>query len=565
MDFLNQAYAQISQLFNSMTVGARITAGLLLAVVVVSLGYLFNQQTSGPDDYLLGGEPIPASQIPAMEAAFAQAGLTDYRVDGTRIRVPRGQASAYMGALADGDALPPNFDTYLTKALKGSMFESNEVYRQRIKNATQQQLSAIITAMSGIQAAMVMYDEKDQPGIKRGKIITASVNVQPMGSAPLDADRVPALKNIVASAIAGLDAKLVSVTDLNSGRNYGPAADEDTEGIGLYQRTKRGYEEEYQGKIRERLAMIPNALVAVNVELTPELSSESEERKFDPKPVAVEQESITETEQSESGAPGGRPGAAAQAPTVGGPGSGPVSLAGGNSQTTSRDVSNEKSISKVGERVEVTKTAGLVPQKVKVSVGIPNDYLRKVHERLSPGEEITPEVLSRLQSEERKRVERMIATLIPQRIDSDSKDLQRKDITITFYEDIVERAVIEVPSTSSQALSWFGQNLSTLSLSLLAIVGMVMLRSVVKGGATPPSGAAATAVADTETPISEPPAVLPFPTEEELDEEEQAEHVKRLKRRLSAGPSVKDELAELVKEDPDAAATILKTWISNAG
>ena len=41
MDFLNKAIAQLSDLFRSMTPGARITAGLLLAVVVVSMGYLF--------------------------------------------------------------------------------------------------------------------------------------------------------------------------------------------------------------------------------------------------------------------------------------------------------------------------------------------------------------------------------------------------------------------------------------------------------------------------------------------------------------------------------------------
>ena len=44
MDFLNKAFAQLSDLFRSMTPAARITAGLLLAVVVVSLVYLFRYQ-----------------------------------------------------------------------------------------------------------------------------------------------------------------------------------------------------------------------------------------------------------------------------------------------------------------------------------------------------------------------------------------------------------------------------------------------------------------------------------------------------------------------------------------
>ena len=56
MDFLNKAFAQFSDLFRSMTPGGRITAGLLLVVAVVSVGYLFQHQVSGGDDYLFGGD-----------------------------------------------------------------------------------------------------------------------------------------------------------------------------------------------------------------------------------------------------------------------------------------------------------------------------------------------------------------------------------------------------------------------------------------------------------------------------------------------------------------------------
>ena len=63
MDIFNKAFAQLSDLFRSMTPGARITAGLLLVVVVVSLGYLFRYQTSAADAYLMNGEPIPASDL----------------------------------------------------------------------------------------------------------------------------------------------------------------------------------------------------------------------------------------------------------------------------------------------------------------------------------------------------------------------------------------------------------------------------------------------------------------------------------------------------------------------
>ena len=76
MDFLNKSIAQVSELFRSMTPGARVTSGLLLAVVIVSVGYLFRQGTSGPDAFLFGGEPLPDGQLIRVEAAIAQAGLS---------------------------------------------------------------------------------------------------------------------------------------------------------------------------------------------------------------------------------------------------------------------------------------------------------------------------------------------------------------------------------------------------------------------------------------------------------------------------------------------------------
>src|SRR5947209_19917323 len=97
MDFINKAIAQITDLFRSMTAGARITAGLLLAVLVVSLGYLFNHQSSSADGYLMGGESVSLSQLSAIHEAFGKAHLGGYEIDAEhRIRVPKAQAALYM-------------------------------------------------------------------------------------------------------------------------------------------------------------------------------------------------------------------------------------------------------------------------------------------------------------------------------------------------------------------------------------------------------------------------------------------------------------------------------------
>src|SRR5688500_7484224 len=102
MNFLNQAYTQLADLFRSMTPAARITTGPLLVVVVVSLAYLFQLKTSGSDEYLFGGRIFSQDELGVMEAAIAQAGLNNAENVGNRIRVPRGLKHKYLAALVDG-------------------------------------------------------------------------------------------------------------------------------------------------------------------------------------------------------------------------------------------------------------------------------------------------------------------------------------------------------------------------------------------------------------------------------------------------------------------------------
>ena len=53
-------------------------------------------------------------------------------------------------------------------------------------------------------------------------------------------------------------------------------------------------------------------------------------------------------------------------------------------------------------------------------------------------------------------------------------------------------------------------------------------------------------------------------SESTADEEPDEEEKRRPRLKLKKGHSLKDDLTEIVREDPDAAAAILRGWISNA-
>jgi flagellar M-ring protein FliF len=57
------------------------------------------------------------------------------------------------------------------------------------------------------------------------------------------------------------------------------------------------------------------------------------------------------------------------------------------------------------------------------------------------------------------------------------------------------------------------------------------------------------------------PAAMPEAGGETQSLPQETPAQRRLRRLTAGGPSLRDELSELVAEDPDAAANVLRTWI----
>ncbi len=549
MDFLNKSSAQISDLFRSMTPGVRITTGLLLIVVVVSLGYLFHYQVSGPDLYLMGGVNFPPSHLSAMEGAFAKAGLNSYEIEGTRIRVPRNQRADYMGALADANAMPPEWGKVLDEAIdKESVFVSSQQRQDRLRIAKQKELGLIIRSMSGIENAAVLYDTKTKRGFKRETITTASVSVKPLGNDELDETQVSAIRHLVAGAIAGMKPENVTVANLNGGRIYagGPASGESVL-LDNYRKLTQAYEVRLKAKVLEALAYVPGVIATINVELDKERATHKESVKHGPKPIAVWVEEKTSSRSQEGSEPGGRAGYTANAP---------VALASATqSQGTKEDqeesASEQRSVVD-GERI-VTDSVGHLPRRVTVVVGIPTSYFDSIWHKQNPtkeGEEAkAPEqsALDQIQQVEIAKIQKHVAGLLP-RVEgvADPTEL----VTVNPFQDI-KQADIPLPGMSEKTLGWLGQYWSTLGMIGLVAFSLVMLRSMIQA---PSAGSEA----------EDGTSAFPAETTERRDEMDTVAVAHRLGRFARGGPSLRDELADVVKEDPDAAANILRTWIGSS-
>ena len=277
MGFLNQSIAQMRDLFASMTPAARITAALLLGVIGVSLGYLFQGYAGGSKEYLLNGETLTPREADRMEAAIAQAGLSDYERQGNRILVPRGQKAAYLAAVADAGALPANLDTLLLdESADIGMFVDRNTREARMKAAREQLLSMIIRKMDGVEDANVMYDIREPKGFEK-RLITATVSVRPAAGEALTPRRAKMIRAAVAGADRGArSARTWPFLISRTARSSNVASDVSAESFDdPYFQTRTPYEQQMKASIEDLLRQIPGVRVQVTAELDDTLSAES--------------------------------------------------------------------------------------------------------------------------------------------------------------------------------------------------------------------------------------------------------------------------------------------------
>jgi flagellar M-ring protein FliF len=556
MDFLNQAFAQIRDLFFSMTPAARVTSLLLVGVIGVSLGFLVQQHGAGPDDYLFNGEYLPPADADRIEAAIAQAGLNGWQRDGNRIKVPRGQMAEYLGAVADADALPPNHDSIIEKALDLGPFVDDKTRKERLKAAVAQQLSMIIRAMDGIEDARVMYDVTEARGLSREGKASATVSVRPRPGESLDPQRTKVIRKAVAGAIANLKPDDVVVINLGDGGTFGDETSPDSFDSPYFQH-RVAFERHMQNNIEKLLAHIPGVRVQVTAELSPALTRETRTLAADGEATALRETNQEKTSDVQHVNDGGRPGLIAQ-----GPGRGNEPTTDVTVKNTESDTQSEQNYF-VPTKDELLTEAGLVPEHVRAAVAVPTNYLVSMfrEQQRRKGEDPTqplPADINTTLELLRKQVENDVKGVVVPLLPKELAQNNFSDVAVSFFETLTPEP-LEAPSVANNALVWASQNFNTITMAGVALFSLVMLRSLVKGipAADPVSAVASPnlAIASGTSPDGK--------TDASMEVEEEAGDQPRL--RLKKGKNLRDELTSIVKEDPDSAAAILRSWISSAG
>lgn len=554
MDFLSKAMQQVRELYEGMTPSARLVTVVLTLAIVVSIVFLFRFEAVGGDAYLYGGQEFSQTDLAAMMTALGQAGLNDAEIKGNRLQVPRSQQAAYISAIAKGGATPKSGKTLDDPSFSGNPFDTRSQQEAREKARKQLKIATMLEELKNLESVAVEYDEVRKNTISRELVRSALITAKAVGSKPLTESEIRTIQRSVMMAVGSIAPENIVVVDKVTGISTvgTPQDDISDPANNRYATTKKYYENMWREKIIARIQPTYGATnVQVNVELDDTLAHLEQTKQLGT-PAVLRSETEKETSESVRGEPGGRPGVV---PNTGGANS--ASSVSSNLESSSQTTKNrESSESRVGGSITQVEKARLVPKEVSVSIGIPESYYRALWQlRNKPADgtaapAMTTTDMDTLLPIVKSEVQSIVQPLIL--VPKTGEDIFDY-ITVTPDYELPETPLV-LPTFSDHAFSWLTANWQTLGMIFLGFAGLLMLRGMVKSSYAPQGGAPAQ---DEEE--DEPSLRVAAGTE---DGEGGAAKTKR--RFSTDGPNIKDELSELIQDDPDTAANVLKQWIGEA-
>ncbi|HBT76656.1 MAG TPA: hypothetical protein DEB39_06965 [Planctomycetaceae bacterium] len=564
MEFFNTVHAQLRDLVNGMTPGSRIIAALLLAVLVVSLAFLVVGSRSEPAEnqfaYVFGAHEFTNSEQRAAEAAFEKAGLGDYSIVGSKIKVPAKRKSEYAAALVNGGVIRDSGDFLNTAAENIGPFDPAHTIGIKMLQATGKEIAETIKRFDGVQNATVTpFERWDRPAGRwdKVKIRTAGVVVWPLNNKPLPNETVSMITMYVKQGLGITDIKDISISDGRTGQAYEPT---DEFVVGSAEKSMLGaqkkQQEFWENTIYKALAYIDGVNVTASVEVEPLLDSRGlRVRHIKPASAVHTREAETSFNKNVINRHG-RPGMVAQANQ-------PLNLnmgPGMGSEETQKETTSqsEATMALQGDERNIID-APFAPRRVNATVRIPRSYIRAIwaRENARPGETVEgPNEEQMRQAETRliNDVKLEVANLIKDYRDPTVPDITESVVVLPFTDD--PPAPVEPPTFMESTSAWLADNWSTLALIGIVSAGLFILWSITRPAKPDPI----VIYEAPEIPAEELERRYAPSTEEE---EEEIERLRTLTSFDKSMRSLQEEVAELVEENPDAAAAILRQWIGN--
>lgn len=566
MNYLTSLYNQARDLFMSLTPQARVMAILMTGVILVSLAFLVQGTNTKSMEYVFNGYPFSDEELQQAEMAFGAAKLSDYEIDHSRIKIPRKLRDTYVKALGDASVLPTDIGEYAKQGISGGTFlDGPAIQKERLLNAKINSLRAAIKKVGVIKDAWITYDEQKE-GFGRATKKAATVMIWTRNKRALGSEHVSAIAQWITKTFAGLkyeDVKIISGDTLVvSDPNLDPNVTEQGKQLAL----KHQYEQDIRTKAIALLSRHdPRVDVHVSVELEPSREY-TESIVYEPKSSAVVNSTVTsKTSSSPKGGNGGRPGAAPNAGLSVAP---PPTNAATDAMAKTEETSEaRKSIP--GSKRSLFEKDSFAIKSATMAVIMPESFYEAQWRARNPAANdpqnpLKPDAnaITQVKQAVNLEIENLLTQLLPPEKPGEDK-----------YKRVMISSVLDTPTPempaetfADTATAWLSNSWQSVALIVLAFVALFMLRSAVSNQGRPRDEEFTRGFGvNLDEAISGGDLNALMAQNDSDDEEGEPTDDNAAGRRFNlTGEKVKEDLSQIVRDNPSAAVNILRSWISDA-
>ena len=562
MDFVKVQAQKIKEQLAGLTPSQRMLAGSLVVIMVMTMVWWSRYAASSEMVDLLAQDLSP-DEINRIVDKVTARGI-ESKVVGSRVQVPAERQREVLALITFEQVAPADMSTGFDEVVQrmNSPWLTDRMQDAMLTRGKEATLAQFMRSWPGVRDARVMINNVTKRGFGDAAVSpSATVNLQMKDRGAKPDKRLPAsAASAVAGVVPGLNrAKVVVLID---GASYS-IPDASSNSIGgapdsYIDRVKEG-ESYYADKIQSRLAQYGSAIVSVTVDPTIQ-STQIERETYDKSKTFIQPSEVNEkTDESTTTSRG--PAEPGTVPNTGGGGANqPLSVAsaagggaGEGTTSTTSDTKTKNAIFPTLTREWITSPAGAA-SVIGASVSIPRSYLVRVF-KATTGSNKDPDqaALQPLVDAELLKVKNAVmgcATRVP----------ENKIFLDYYYDDLPNYEAIPQPAVASALPLAITGHAKEIALGLLAVVSLFMVSMMVRKSTPSPIIA----------PQSERPAAVANAAQRLEDiAGEAGEGLQSMDGMEVDDDAIRTQqmigqVSNMVKENPDGAANLVKRWLSRA-
>lgn len=547
MQWLKNWMAQIGAFLAKLTTSQKLLLGTLSVFILAAL-IMVAFYAGRPQMAPLIDRGLTAEQRAAV-LDYLQGRSIPYKIEGDRVLVPEGRRVDVMAALQARQLVEDDAASFATLVEKQSWWQSNEQNRQMYTIALQSELAAAVEEMRGVDNARVIISHPKVRGFGRTHHRpTASVNVTMHGGA-LNRKKADAIAALVSGSVAEMSVKDVAVIDAVAGRQFRPRDEQQVMPTDLLELVQT-QERTYRDKVASALSYMPDVIVAVNVSVDAAQRSIDQRTYSDEDSVSLITRERSREEESTEKRDGGEPGVRSNTGMD-------IAGAGGTGRESSITERESEFEPHAGVKHEKIISPGGMPQKVSATVNVPRSYFVSLFMR-GKGDDAPPPSdadLMPIIEEHLDRIKQQVEPLV-------SAAAPGKVVVDVYPDDRggVAAAGVSASAGDTGPMGLLDQGVGRIIAPLvLAIVALVAMFLMIRKANQP------TPIPDAAELAGLPPMLGEGEAAGEAVEDEAALDGMELDEEQYQARQLGEQVAEMVRNKPEEAATLLRMWIRDRG